>query len=871
MHDPGPPAVGLVAGQPQHQVFERIAGLGIRGALERRAVEHAREEHDLDLERVGARPAQPPGRQRLHMEALRLGQTTGADRRPREDLPGDQRLVGAALVAPRRLQVARGVEVGRRDDDVRPAVPLQVHAAEHLVAPDGAAPARLRRPRRRRRQPRGVTWLQEHPAVAPGRVGPHRRADQDVREPVAVDVSGGRDGVAEGPCEATRDAEPAGGGGQRRLAEPPDVQLDPRPTAAADHQVADAVPVRVPDEVERGAQAVASAPGDLPVRDRPGTGQGAEEQLRAPGAAAGPRGAEQEVGAAVAVDVAAAGHRPAEPVRAPARGVPGERRPRRAAEVQRDVAGARAAGVVGEVGGEQIVEPVAVDVTGVGHLDVVVAGPSEPGAQVVRPQEGGAGVRAVDPVGVAPGDLQRALPADSEVEVAVPVPVGAGEPQSLVPAPASRVRGRAPGPRRGAAPDAPPGVRLQVALGGSEPVDPFAGHVPEDAQLGAQPSAAAGVAGPVAGRARGTQRAVEGPGRARTGTRGAKEVGRAGQHVAQPVAVDVADHRHRRAQPSVDEAPLVDPGRSALRRPVRVAQVQPQHPVVDGRAELLGRTHHQVGPAVAVDVAARRDRSPELRAIPLALNEPGGGRDEAGPVSEVDPDRAGLCEGPVLQRRADDQVGVRAAVEAARGEGGPELGVLDLPRSRPARRSPEAPAAPPPDADLAHGDAVSGGARSAHREVGEAVRLGVAQGEHGGAQGDVGATPLRAPGRGALGAAGDPVEQLDPPLPRPEPGVAGGADQDLPATVAVDVARAGQRGAEQLPGLGPLDRPGGRRRRAADGAEEQPRSAAVAPGRAIPAGRPDQQVGQAVAVDVPAGGDHHLLPGVGLVRLQAPR
>ncbi len=399
---------------------------------------------------------------------------------------------------------------------------------------------------------------------------------------------------------------------------------------------------------------------------------------------------------------------------------------------------------------------------------------------------------------------------------------------------------------------------VQVRFGDQQVVEPVAVHVPARGLVVAQVGLGLAAGDPPlrsAGRALTTGEEVR---PALFGERPVREVV-ADEDVAPAVSVDVAGRGDRRAE-APGAGPRLQDVIGVRRRPRGAPEVQ------QGAAVAAARAHHEVGVAVPVGIAGRRDGGAERRVARWRGQRPGRrGRQRRG-APGPDPDPAGArVFGPDRElavpvpvqvaeprRRPPQVLVVLAAVD---GEGGGVPGP-----GEPAQEDQREAALGPGLVPVLRG----------HHDVAEAIAVDVASAGPPGAQRGAGLGALERPVRLGVrhGLAAEEQEDSAPvdvaAVPR------GRAEEQVRVAVAVDVAGGGERPHRRafLPGL---EAPALRRVQPARAPVEQRRDPLVS-GRAVPAGGGHQDVVVAVLVHVADARAAAVPPQAraGLVTLQRP-
>jgi len=328
-----------------------------------------------------------------------------------------------------------------------------------------------------------------------------------------------------------------------------------------------------------------------------------------------------------------------------------------------------------------------------------------------------------------------------------------------------------------------------------------------------------------------------------------------GDHnVVVAVAIDVPGGSDDATEARAVLIPHDEPGGAS--QAVAASVPAPGQPFVDLAGVVAPRAPEEVREAVAVHIG--EPDAPAGLAAPLARVEvePGGGRIGVG-GAEVHPDGAAVRPARVGVRRRDDEVGEAVPVDVAgrrqtEAEVGSGLVALQLRvdgRPRAVRR-----AAVDPDEPFGRFRVVVVG--RGDREVGEAVPVRVAGRGHRPADLRGLLVPLVHARGGRFEAGVAPQVDDRAALPHLSVLVARPADDDVPEAVAVDVTGEGERAAEQLvrvdAGCGPV----GNAVDAAGAAVQAVDDPLVGRGdEPLVVDRGNQHVGVAVAVDVPGGRD----------------
>src|SRR6185369_4956952 len=153
---------------------------------------------------------------------------------------------------------------------------------------------------------------------------------------------------------------------------------------------------------------------------------------------------------------------------------------------------------------------------------------------------------------------------------------------------------------------------------------------------------------------------------------------RAGRKIDDAVAVEIAETRHRNPEPVAVGELSVESSRGRADLLVRfhgriaIEEQDPDRTAVEPAVVILTRADREVGHAVAVEIAERRDGSSEDVAIAQAAAEIAGRITDLVLVGDFpilvehqQPDGAAIRSAVVIESRADDEVVVAVVVEIA--------------------------------------------------------------------------------------------------------------------------------------------------------------------------------------------------------------
>ena len=283
----------------------------------------------------------------------------------------------------------------------------------------------------------------------------------------------------------------------------------------------------------------------------------------------------------------------------------------------------------------------------------------------------------------------------------------------------------------------------------------------------------------------------------------------------------------------------------------------------------MGADDH-VAIAVAVDVARRGNGSSEFGARLIALDRPCGRRckTRGRPKESVDTPLVGLAV--VVGEGADDHVREAVAVDITRrGDRGSELGVRLIALGGPGRGGRETGRR----AEENRGTPLVGLAvveeRRADDDLVESIPVDVSGRRDRRAELCAGLVALGGPGRSGRETGGRSEEHIGAPFVGLSIVVTWSADDDIAEAVAVDVSPRCDRRAEPCSGLIALEGPGRSRRETGRRSEEQISAPLV--GLSVVEQRcADDDVAVAVAVDVSGGRDGRSELSVRLVALRSP-